>query len=101
MTVAARRPYPALDLHGAFLRRTDLTDAVLVRANLAGADLSNADLRGADLDEAVLTGTVLNGADLRGAKKLTEAQVRQAIIDEGTRLPELLAAEFGMTPAGE
>lgn len=93
MTALAKRPYPPLDLHGAFLRRTDLTDATLVRANLSGADLTNASLRGADLRDALLTGTILKGADLRGVKNLTAAQLGEAIIDERTLLPADLAGQ--------
>jgi len=91
MTTLAKRPHPPLDLHGAFLRRTDLTEANLVRANLSGTDLTNATLRGADLRDAVLKGTILKGADLREVKNLTARQLREAVIDDATLLPENVA----------
>lgn len=80
-----------IDLHGAFLRRTDLSSASLKRANLAGADFTNAVFRNADFDGATLDGTILKGADLTGAKNLTLSQLRKAVLDETTRLPDGLS----------
>jgi uncharacterized protein YjbI with pentapeptide repeats len=80
-----------LDLHGAFLRRTDLSSASLKHANLKGADFTNAIFRGADFESAVLDGTILKGADLTGAKNLTLSQLRKAVLDETTKLPEGLS----------
>jgi uncharacterized protein YjbI with pentapeptide repeats len=77
-----------VDLHGAFLRRTDLS-----RANLAGADFSFATLRGANLKDANLRGTILRGADLSEAKNLTRAQLEEAVIDHETKLPGYLREE--------
>ena len=77
-----------LDVRGAFLRRTNLSDASLRGANLTSADFTNAVLRGADLQDAILDGTVLKGADLTGARNLTLSQLRKAILDEGTKLPD-------------
>jgi uncharacterized protein YjbI with pentapeptide repeats len=77
-----------LDVRGAFLRRTDLSNASLKGANLTDADFTNAILRGADLQDALLDGTVLKGADLVGARNLTLSQLRKAILDERTKLPE-------------
>lgn len=79
-----------LDMHGAFVRRTNLSGANLRGANLEHADASGADFRGADFENANLTGTVLKGADLTGAKNLTPEQVRSAIIDDTTLLPSYL-----------
>lgn len=80
-----------LDVHGAYLRRTDLSNANLEGANLSGANLTDAILRGANLRNAILTGTILSGADLTDAKNLTRAQLETAIIDDRTKLPELAA----------
>jgi uncharacterized protein YjbI with pentapeptide repeats len=80
-----------LDVRGAFLRRTDLSNASLRAANLTGADFTNAILRGADLKDAILEGTVLKGADLTGARNLTVPQLRKAILDERTKLPQGLS----------
>jgi uncharacterized protein YjbI with pentapeptide repeats len=77
-----------LDLHGAFLRRTDLSRASLRHANLKGADFTNALFRGADFEGALLEGTILKGADLTDAKNLTLSQLWQAVLDETTKLPE-------------
>ncbi|MFL5051942.1 MAG: pentapeptide repeat-containing protein [Xanthobacteraceae bacterium] len=80
-----------LDVHGAYLRRTDLSFSNLERANLSGADFSNATLRGANFKDAILDGTILRGADLSEAKNLTPSQLNRAILDETTRLPENLS----------
>jgi uncharacterized protein YjbI with pentapeptide repeats len=82
-----RSQAPKLDLHGAFVRRINLSDASLQGANLSRADASGAVFRHADFKNAVLEGTVLNGADLTGAINLTEEQLAVAIIDDDTLLP--------------
>jgi uncharacterized protein YjbI with pentapeptide repeats len=79
-----------VDLHGAFMRRTDLSGASLVGANLSGADASGANFRGVDFKDANLTGTILRGADLRDAKNLTAEQLGAAIIDQETILPNYM-----------
>ena len=79
-----------LDIHGAFVRRTDLSGASLRGANMAGADASNAILRNADFEGALLQGTILRGADLTGAKNLTVEQLSAAIIDDHTILPNYI-----------
>lgn len=102
-----------LDLHGAYLRRVDLSKARLSGANFAGADfahanfaesdladanlsranLTRASLRGANLENANLKGANLRGADLSDARGLDEVQLAGAILDETTRLPH------GVVPA--
>jgi uncharacterized protein YjbI with pentapeptide repeats len=84
---------PKLDVHGAYLRRTDLSFANLERANLSEADFSNAVLRGANFKDAVLEGTILKGADLTDAKNLTSSQLKRAILDKTTKLPKELSLE--------
>jgi uncharacterized protein YjbI with pentapeptide repeats len=79
-----------LDIHGAFVRRTDLSGASLRGANLAGADATNAIFRDADFQDAVLDGTILRGADLTGAKNLSVEQLAEAIIDDETILPRYI-----------
>jgi uncharacterized protein YjbI with pentapeptide repeats len=81
---SARRP---LDIHGAFIRRTDLSGTSLRGANLAGADAANASFRDVDFDGALLQGTILRGADLTNAKNFTVDQLSTAIIDDRTILP--------------
>lgn len=76
-----------LDLHGAFVRRTDLSGASLRGANMTKVDATNAAFRGADFDGALLDGAILRGADLTGAKNLTLEQLSSAIIDDRTTLP--------------
>jgi uncharacterized protein YjbI with pentapeptide repeats len=83
------------DLSGYNLENTDLCGAYLERFNikeaiLKGAGLRDAYLRRADLERADLREAHLEGADLKGAKGLTEEQIRQAIIDENTKLPDYL-----------
>jgi uncharacterized protein YjbI with pentapeptide repeats len=83
---------PPLDIHGAFVRRTDLSGAVLRGANLSHADAAGALFRGADFLGADLTGTILVGADLTDAKNLTIEQIRSAVTDETTVLPAYISA---------
>lgn len=82
-----RRLRPTLDLHGAFLRRTDFAGVKLLNANLSDADFTGASFKGADFKDALIEGTILRGADLTGAVNLTDAQLDTAIIDEHTILP--------------
>src|SRR5262245_22622420 len=82
-----------LDLHGAFVRRTDLSGASLRGANMTGTDATNATLRDADFEGAILNGTILRGADLSGAKNLTIEQLSRAIIDSRTILPAYIDRE--------
>jgi uncharacterized protein YjbI with pentapeptide repeats len=86
----ARPPGFVVDIHGAFVRRADLSNAELERANLAGADATKADFRGANLKNANLRGTILRGADLRDVRNLTWDQLRDAVIDDTTKLPDYL-----------
>jgi uncharacterized protein YjbI with pentapeptide repeats len=82
-----------LDIHGAFVRRTDLSYANLEGANLAYADATNAIFRGAQFKDTNLKGTILKGADLRDANGLTAEQLAEAIIDETTLLPDYIELE--------
>ena len=79
-----------IDLHGAFIRRTDLSGASLRDANLTGTDAANALFRDADFAGARLDGTVLKGADLTGAKNLFIEQLSRAVIDTNTLLPDYI-----------
>ena len=81
------------DVEGAYLRRTDLTGANLEGANLSRADFSNAIFRGANFRGAVMEGTILKGADLTDAKNLTLGQLKSAVIDRNTKLPDYLKLE--------
>ena len=93
-----RPPGFVVDIHGAFVRRTDLSGAQILRAraNLDALDCRcrrNANFRGANFRDANLEGTILRGADLREAKNLTREQLATAIIDETTLLPDYLQRE--------
>ena len=90
MTASQTRPLPQIDVHGAFIRRTDFSGASLRGANLSFADASGALFRGADFAGAKLTGTVLRGADLTDARNLTAGQLAEAVIDGSTRLPDYI-----------
>ncbi len=85
-----RTAAPTLDIHGAFVRRTDLSGASLRGANMSGADATNAIFRGVDFKDALLRGPVLRGADLTGAKNLTIEQLSEAVIDDDTVLPNYI-----------
>ena len=104
-----------LDLHGAYIPKTQWRGSNLTRANLAGADCTGADLseailrqanligtnfvranlRGADLQDARMAGACLRGADLTDARNFTHEQLREAIVDETTILP----AQLILSPA--
>lgn len=91
LSMTALRPEPfVLDLHGAFIRRTDLSGANLTRADFSGADCTGAIFRGANFKDALLKGTVLRGADLRDARNLTWEQLAEAELDGETKLPAYL-----------
>jgi uncharacterized protein YjbI with pentapeptide repeats len=77
----------AIDLSGTFIRRANLSGAILVGADFSGADCTNANFRGADFEGAILNGTILKGADLTDARNLTRQQIQRAIIDSSTILP--------------
>ena len=78
------------DIHGAFVRRTDLSGASLRGANMSRADATNAIFRDVDFEGALLSGTILRGADLTGAKNLTVEQLSEAFIDHDTILPDYI-----------
>jgi uncharacterized protein YjbI with pentapeptide repeats len=82
-----------LDLHGAFVRRTDLSGASLRGANMTNVDATSASFRGADFEGALLDGAILRGADLTGAKNLTLEQLSHAIVDSQTVLPTYIDRE--------
>ena len=82
-----------LDLHGAFVRRTDLSGASLRGANMTKVDATNAIFRGADFEGALLDGAILRGADLTGARNLTLEQLSSAVIDDQTTLPTYIDRE--------
>ena len=106
-----------LDLSGinlakAYLRYSDLSESDLSHSNFEGADLyqsgfQNANLGHANLKDAKMSrssfqGANLAGADLRGAELeyvvgLTCAQIKSAVIDENTLLPDYISLECGNT----
>lgn len=74
-----------VNLSGASLAHAQLKAANLAKSNLTGANLNRANMEGAWLDN-----TCLKGANLTGVFGLTLDQVRSAIIDEKTKLPDYL-----------
>jgi uncharacterized protein YjbI with pentapeptide repeats len=87
---AAKYDKHALDLSGAFIRRTNLDGANLTNADLSEADCTNASFRGVNFTGALLNRTVLKGADLTDAIGLTREQLSKAIVDKTTILPDHL-----------
>jgi len=100
----ARADLSIKDMRGVDLSEANLAEAYarsanLERANLQGADLSRANfreanLRGANLKRACLRLTNLLDADLRDAdltdaQGMTEARMRQPIVNEHTKLPPI------------
>lgn len=88
-----------IDLSHANLAGAYARNANLERANLEGADLSRANLREANLRAANLRGARLRltnlldadlcDADLTDAQGMTEARMRQPIVNERTKLPPI------------
>jgi uncharacterized protein YjbI with pentapeptide repeats len=78
------------DLYQANLKWADLMEANLQRAYLNGANLEGSLLNKANLQEADLYQANLQGARLSDAKNLTEDQVKEALVDQTTELPEHL-----------
>ena len=89
-----RKNYPPVNLTGVRIRKARLDRADLSRANFTDADLTGASLVGANFKDTVLEGTILKGADLRDAVNLTVEQIRAAVIDETTRLPEHIVCQL-------
>ena len=87
---AAERTYPRVDLPNMPLTDVDWSRTVLHQANLAGADLSRSDFSRADFLGADLTGAIMHRTDLTGARNLTVEQLREAVIDETTILPDYI-----------
>ena len=84
------------DMHGADLREANLSGAVLREANLITAKLNFANFRGASLLNANLykadfSNAILNGANLEHAQGITCEQIRSALIDDSTRLPDYIS----------
>mgnify|MGYP003790040425 CR=1 FL=1 len=87
-------------LYGAYFKNANLENANLEGANLRGANLrwanlkntnlKNANLVRTDLMQAELQDTLLEGANLKMAEGLTSDQLKGAITDAKTVLPELL-----------
>jgi uncharacterized protein YjbI with pentapeptide repeats len=84
------RAAPRIDLHGAHVPRTSLRQANLTNADLSHANASGVDFTGANMAGTKLDGTILKGAILTGVKGLTIEQLKQAVIDEATRLPDYI-----------
>ena len=84
------------DLRGTHLARADLEGANLGIAQLKGADLRGAQLKGADLMGAQLARADLKGANLENITDLTQEQIKEAILDENTQLPEGLVWKKGI-----
>lgn len=90
MSDVLQRSYPRLRLPGVHIRNIDMQGTVLRNANLARANATGADFRNADMLHADLAGTILRGANLSGARNLTVEQLRKAVIDDETILPDYI-----------
>ena len=67
----------------------------MLEANLQYADLENAILKDAQFSEDVLLNpTNLKGANLEGATGLSSSQIKLAITDKQTKLPDYLEEEM-------
>jgi uncharacterized protein YjbI with pentapeptide repeats len=78
------------------LSHVNFLNAVLTFTNFNSANLSNANLKGAKLDRAAFIGANLAGTNLRkasldGAIGITCEQIKSAMIDENTRLPDYIS----------
>ncbi len=84
------------DMHGVNLIKANLSEANLEGANLITAKLNLANFRGAsllntNLYKADFNNAILNGANLEHTVGLTCDQIKSAIIDENTRLPDYIS----------
>jgi uncharacterized protein YjbI with pentapeptide repeats len=75
----------------AMLAHSHFYNANLSKANLSKANLKGAILIGADLEGADLTGADLAGANLNRAENINCEQIKSAVIDENTRLPDYIS----------
>ena len=87
--------FAGANLSEANFSETSLSNADLTGANLSGANLRKANLRMAELGGADLTGADLAEANLKAAYLknaigLTQDQIKSAILDEFTHLPDYL-----------
>ena len=82
-----------INLTRAFIRRTNLDKGNFENFILSQADLTGATARGADFKDADLTGAILRGVDFTGAHNLTYEQLRVAVIDDTTILPDYIDRE--------
>ena len=89
-TLARSDIYDA-DLSEANLQGTNLTHSQFNETNFTGADLRGADLRGAGLRKADLRKADLRGANLNRAIGVTCEQIKSAVIDESTYLPDYIS----------
>ncbi|MEH2408600.1 pentapeptide repeat-containing protein [Nostoc sp.] len=90
------------EVYFANLSEASLTEADLYQANLIGANLyratfyqanlTQANLMGANFSEANLSDVKLEGTILTGAKNLELQQIREALGDRNTRLPDYIEA---------
>ena len=83
-------PRLVIDLHGATLNGADLTRADLRNSNFENARAPRVNFENTDMAGANLRGTVLRGANLGGVRNLTVEQLREAVIDEHTVLPDYI-----------
>ena len=88
--IKRRKKTPRVNLPGAFFARTDLSYTNLEAANLSKANATGVTFRGSNMKNTKLDGTILIGADLTNVKNLTLEQLRQAIVDETTILPDYI-----------
>ena len=82
------------NLQSADLRNASLKGASLLESNLQYANLENANMQGAQFNEDVLfTQTNLKGTNLSQATGLDSGQIKSAITNEKTQLPDYLNEE--------
>jgi uncharacterized protein YjbI with pentapeptide repeats len=98
------------EIYFANLSEASLTEADLYQANLIGANLyratfyqanlTQANLMGANFSEANLSDVKLEGTILTGAKNLELQQIRKALGDRTTRLPDYIEAPTDWRQSG-
>lgn len=89
------------DLEGARLVGADLLHAKLDRAKLIATDLTDAMLDHADLTDARFERTVVIGTSFLNARNLTQAQLDGAFGDATTKLPDALTPPESWFPQTE
>ncbi len=84
-----------VNLQGAQLENANVKNCNLMESNLQSANFQNADIQGSQFNEDVMFAQAnLKGANLSDASGLNVMQIKSAVVDQDTKLPEYLSDEM-------